>query len=75
MTEIEVKPKNLKTLWFSNGLKKSPKTKQCLYIKLLKNKSAESEEKYKNYKKLFEKLKIKYYASLQNKYKYDTRRT
>ena len=49
MTEIEIKPKNLKTLWFSNGLKKSPKTKQCLYIKLLKNKSAESEEKYKNY--------------------------
>ena len=75
MTEIEIKPKNLKTLWLSNGLKKSPKTKQSLYIKLLKNKSAESEEKYKNYKKLFEKLKIKYYASLLNKYKYDTRRT
>ena len=75
LTEIEIKPKNLKTLWLSNGLKKSPKTKQSLYIKLLKNKSAESEEKYKNYKKLFEKLKIKYYASLLNKCKYDTRRT
>ena len=75
LTEIEIKPKNLKTLWLSNGPKKSPKTKQSLYIKLLKNKSAESEEKYKNYKKLFEKLKIKYYASLLNKYKYDTRRT
>ena len=75
LTEIEIKPKNLQTLWLSNGLKKSPKTKQSLYIKLLKNKSAESEEKYKNYKKLFEKLKIKYYASLLNKYKYDTRRT
>ena len=59
--------------WFSKGLKKSSKTKQRLCIKFLKNKSAESEEKYKNYKNLFEKLKIKskknYYASLLNKYK------
>ena len=79
MTKIKVKPKNLKTPWFSKGLKKSSKTKQRLYIKFLKNKSAESEEKYKNYKNLFEKLKIKakknYYASLLNKYKYDTKRT
>ena len=79
LTEIEIKPKNLKTPWFSKGLKKSSKTKQRLYIKFLKNKSAESEEKYKNYKNLFEKLKIKskknYYASLLNKYKYDTKRT
>ena len=79
MTEIEIKPKNLKTPSFSNGPKKSSKTKQRLYIKFLKNKSAESEEKYKNYKNLFEKLKIKskknYYASLLNKYKYDTKRT
>ena len=79
LTKIEIKPKNLKTPWFSKGLKKSSKTKQRLYIKFLKNKSAESEEKYKNYKNLFEKLKIKskknYYASLLNKYKYDTKRT
>ena len=50
------------------------------YIKLLKNKSTESEEKDKSYKNLFEKLKIKsmeknYYASLLNKYQYDTKRT
>ena len=50
LTEIEIKPKNLKTPWFSKGLKKSSKTKQRLYIKFLKSKSAESEEKYKNYK-------------------------
>ena len=79
LTEIEIKPKNLKTPWFSKGLKKSSKTKQRLYIKFLKNKSAKSEEKCKNYKNLFEKLKIKskknYYASLLNKYKYDTKRT
>ena len=47
LTEIKIKPKNLKTPWFSKGLKKS-KTKQRLSTKFLKNKSAESEEKYKN---------------------------
>ena len=71
--------KTLKTLWSSKGLKKSYKTKQKLYIKFLKNKSAGSEEKYKSYKHLSEKLKIKskknFYASLLNKYKYDTKRT
>ena len=79
LTEIEIKSKNLKTPWFSKELKKSSKTKQGLYIKFLKNNSAESEEKNKNYKNLFEKLKKKskknYYASLLNKYKYHTKRT
>ena len=56
LTEIEIKYKNLKTPWFSKGLKKSSKTKPRLYIKFLKNKSAESEKKYKNYENLFEKL-------------------
>ena len=79
LTETEIKPKNLKTPWFSKGLKKSSKTKQRLYIKPLKMKSAESKEKYKNYKNLFEKLRIKskknYYTSLLNKYRYNTKRT
>ena len=70
LTETEIKPLNLKTPWFSKGLKKSSKTKQRLYIKVLKSKSAEPEEKYRNYKDIFEKLKIKskknYYASLLN---------
>ena len=76
LTDIEIKPKNLQTPWFSKGLKKSSKTEQRLYIIFLKSKSAESEEKYKNYKNLFEKLKIKskknYYASMLNKYIHDT---
>ena len=59
LTEIEIKPKNLKTPWLSKGLKKSSKTKQRLYITFLKIKSAEFEEKYKNYKNIFEKLKKK----------------
>ena len=58
MNEIKIKPKNWKTPWFSKELKKSSKTKQKLYIKLKTKKSAESEEKYKNYKNLFEELKI-----------------
>ena len=53
LTEIEIKPKKLKTPWFSKVLKKPSKTKQRLYIKFLKNKSAESEGKYKNYKNLY----------------------
>ena len=58
LTEIEVKPKTLKTPWFSKGLKKSSKTKQRLIFKnFFLKKSAESEEKYKNYKNLFKKLK------------------
>ena len=59
LTEIEIIPKNLEMPWFSKGLKKSSKSKQKLYIKFLKNKSVESEEKYKNYKNFFEKIKIK----------------
>ena len=49
----------LKTLWFSNELKKSPKTKESPHIKHFFKKSIESEEKYKNYKNLFRKIKIK----------------
>ena len=79
LTEIEINPKNLKTAWFSKGLKKSSKTKQRPYIKFSKSKGAESEEKYKNYKHLFEQLKTNskknYHASLLNKYKYDTKQT
>ena len=56
LTEIEIKLKNLKLPWFSKGLKKSSKPKQWLYIKSLSKKSDQSEEKYKRYKILFEKL-------------------
>ena len=59
LTELQVKPKMLKTFWFSNNLKKSSETKQSPHIKLFLKKSTESEEKYKNYKNLFGKIKIK----------------
>ena len=77
--EIKIKPKNLETPWFSKTLKKSSKTKQRPYINFSKNKSIYSEEKCKSYKGIFEKCKIKsrksYYASLLNKYKYDSMQT
>ena len=77
--EIKIKPKNLETPWYSKTLKKSSKTKQRQYINFLKNKSIYSEEKCKSYKSIFEKCKIKsrksYYASLLNKYKYDSMQT
>ena len=72
LTEIEIKPKHLKTPWFSKGLKKSSKTKQRLSIKFKENKSTESEEKYKKYKIKSKKIN---YASFLNKYKYETKRT
>ena len=77
--EIKIKPKNLETPWFSKTLKRSSKTKQRPYINFLKNKSIYSEEKCKSYKSIFGKCKIKsrksYYASLLNKYKYDSMQT
>ena len=51
VTETEIKPKNLEMFWLGKGLKKSSKIKQRLYNKFVKNKFAESEEKYK--KKLY----------------------
>ena len=50
-----------------------------LYIKFLEKKCAESHEKLIKCKNLFEKLKIRskknYYASLLDKYKYNTKQT
>ena len=48
-----MKPKNLKTRWLGKGLKTFSKTRQRLYNEFLKSKSAEGEEKFKNYKNLF----------------------
>ena len=58
LAEIKITPKNLETPSFCKGLIKSTKTKQRPYIKFLQNKSTESEEKCKNYKNIFKKLKI-----------------
>ena len=74
-----VKIKDIKTPWFSKGMKKSSKQKQKLYIKYLKKKTYETEMQYKNYKNLFEKLKRKakqnHYTKLISKYQNDSKKT
>ena len=59
LTETEIKPRSLKMLCFSKRLNKSSETKQNLYIKFSKNKSAKAEGKYKNYKIFSKSLKQK----------------
>lgn len=55
--EVEIKRKSFENPWMTKGFLKSSKRKQKLYQKFLKRKTFESEEKYKNYKSLFEKIK------------------
>ena len=66
--KIKIKRKSFLSPWITKGLLKSSKQKQKLYIKYLKNKTFTNEEKYKTYKNLFEKIKIRskreYYSSL-----------
>ena len=77
--EYILKDKDIKSPWICKGLQKFSKTKQRLYIKVLKTKTLEDESKHKNYKSLFEKLrkkaKIAYYLKLLHKYKTDSKRT
>ena len=79
LKDFNVKNKDLLTPWMTKGMKKSSKQKQKLYIKYLKNKTQASENEYKNYKNLFEKLRKKgkqsYYSSLINQYKNDSKKT
>lgn len=51
-----VKVKSKGNPWMTNALRKSSKRKQKLYIKFLKNRTAENELSYKSYKNLFVKL-------------------
>ena len=53
LKNFQIKVKDLHAPWISNGLKKSYKQKQKLYIRFLKNKSVQNEQIYKNYKHLY----------------------
>ena len=79
LAEIKIKPKNLETPWFSKRLKKPSKTKQRPYINFLKNKTFILKKNVKAIKVFLKSVKIKsrksYYASLLNKYKYDSMQT
>ena len=65
--------------WMTKGLLKSSKVKHKLYDKFLKRKTYANEQKYKNYKNLFETLKFKskknYYSKLISKYKNNLKNT
>ena len=57
--KIVIKRKSLLSPWITKGLAKSSRQKQKLYIKFLKRKTFNNEQKYKHYKNLFEILKFK----------------
>ena len=63
----------------TKGLVKSPKKKQRLYEKFLKNRNPEKELNYKQYKTRFESLKKKsrknYYSDLNDSHKYNIKKT
>ena len=65
------KQKSSQSQWMTKGLIKSSRRKQRLYEKFLKRKTLENEQKYKEYKNLFESLKKKskrnHYSTLLNK--------
>ena len=78
LKEYTLKNKDIITPWMSKGLKKSSKLKQKLYIKYLKKKSTHNEVTYKNYKNLFEKIKIRSknndYSSLRIKHQNNSKK-
>ena len=76
---IEIKTKSLFSPWITNGLLKSSKQKQKLYIKYLKNRTFLNETNYKNYKNLFERIKLKskqnHFSLLLIKYQNNAKKT
>ena len=77
--KVTIKRKSLLSPWITKGLAKSSKQKQKLYIKYLKSKTFNNEQKYKSYKNLFERIKFKskqnYFASRLKKHQYNARET
>ena len=61
LKKIKLKTKDLKSAWITAGIKKSSKRKQRLYTKFLKNRNQKNETEYKNYKKLFESTKRRFF--------------
>ena len=74
-----VKTKSVLNKWITKGLIKSSRRKQSLYNRFLKNRTVENEKKYKNYAKIFnrikEKSKIEYYSRLIKKHQNNIKKT
>ena len=61
LKKIKIKNKDLQSPWINDAIKKSPKRKQRLYNKILKNRNKKKKEtEYKNYKNLFEAIKKRF---------------
>ena len=77
--KIQIKSKNLASPWITKGIVKSSKKKQKLYEKFLKRKTPRNEDNYKNYKRLFESVKLKskanYYKESLDKYQHNIKKT
>ena len=56
---IKIKTKTIQNPWITKGITKSSKKKQKLYKRFLKKRTPQNEQKYKNYKNLFETIKKK----------------
>ena len=56
---IKIKAKTIQNPWITKGITKSSKSPQKLYERFLKKRTPQNEQKYKNYKNLFEKIKKK----------------
>ena len=65
---IKIKAKTIQNPWITKGITKFSKKKQKLYKRFLKKRTPEDEQKYKNYKDIFEtiKKKAKKYTTLTN---------
>ena len=70
-----VKPKEILNKWMTAGLVRASKKKQKLYIKFLKNKTFQKEQKYKKYAKIFERAKEmakkQYYSNVMVKHQHN----
>ena len=56
---IKIKAKTIQNPWITKGITKSSKKKQKFYERFLKKRTPQNEQKYKNYKNLFETIKKK----------------
>ena len=67
---IKIKAKTIQNPWITKGITKSSRKKQKLYERFLKKHTQQNEQKYKNYKNLFETIKKKakkiYYSKTWN---------
>ena len=77
-SDVKLKFKSDQSPWITKGIAKSPKKKQRLHEKLLKNRTPKNEKTYKTYKNLFETIKRRskktFYSEKLQKFKDDAKK-